>query len=128
LKSLSLFAFVSMFLAALVVAPAPAYAQRPVLLPAAPLAIPKGPPVSRLQNRPVWNDRGQRIGSIADFVVDDGNRLFAVLQVGGFLSLDGRLVAVPFKMLVISKGEQKIALPGASREALLNYPAFKFDD
>jgi hypothetical protein len=60
---------------------------------------------------------------------------FAVLQVGGFLGVGGRLVAVPYDSLVIDdKGQiiddkgQKITLPGATKDELkklseFNYPA-----
>jgi hypothetical protein len=33
---------------------------------------------------------------------------------------------VPFKILVIDEGGRGIVLPGATREALRNYPEFKF--
>src|SRR5258708_32031427 len=47
--------------------------------------------VSELMRSTVVNDRGERIGTIDDFIIGGDDRvLFAVLQVGGFLGLGGR--------------------------------------
>jgi hypothetical protein len=48
------------------------------------------------------------------------------LQVGGFLGIGSRLVAVPYQALQISEAPTKILLPGASKEALKNLPEFKY--
>lgn len=116
------------FLAALVVAPSRAYAAQAVLVAPKVAVLGKGPRVSRLQNRAVWNDKGLRIGTIADFIVNDDYSLFAVLQIGGFLGVGGYLVAVPFKILAVDRSARKIVLAGATREALQNYPEFRFQD
>jgi sporulation protein YlmC with PRC-barrel domain len=115
-----------LFVAALVAAPSQAYAQRAVLTVPRVAVVERGPRLSRLEHRDVWNDRGARIGTIADFVVDRDYAVFAILQVGAFLEVDAHLVAVPFKILVIDEGGRGIVLPGATREALRNYPEFKF--
>src|SRR6202040_4440938 len=52
---------------------------------------------SELIGATVVNDQDERIGTIDDFIIGRDDRvLFAVLQVGGFLGLGGRLVAVPY--------------------------------
>ena len=117
-----------LFLAALVAAPSPAYAQRAVLEAPKKAVVTKGPRLSTLRHRYVWNHRGERIGTIADFTISNEDRLFAVLQVGGFLGVGGYLVAVPFKILVVNEAGRKILLAGATREALQNFPEFRFDD
>ena len=78
----------------------------------------------------VINDKNEKIGTVDDVIADkDKKQLsFAVLQVGGFLGLGGRLVAVPYDSLVIDDNGQKITLPGASKDELkklseFNYPA-----
>jgi uncharacterized membrane protein YfcA len=121
-------AFISwlVFAAALVAAPSPAYTGQTVLVAPRAAVVARGPRISRIQNRSVWNDRGQLIGAIADFVVDHDDRLFAVVQVGGFFGVGGFLVAVPFKILVVGQSGRKVVLPGATREALRNYPEFRF--
>ncbi|HBB96299.1 MAG TPA: hypothetical protein DC054_12995 [Blastocatellia bacterium] len=92
--------------------------------------VAKGYRMSRLIGSNVINDKNEKIGTVDDVVADkDKKQLsFAVLQVGGFLGLGGRLVAVPFDSLVIDDTGQKITLPGASKDELkklseFNYPA-----
>jgi PRC-barrel domain len=55
------------------------------------------------------------------------NSLFAVLQVGGFLGIGGRLVAVPYNQLQVSEDGRKIVLPGASKDALKKLSEFKYE-
>jgi len=52
--------------------------------------------------------------------------LFAVLQIGGFLGIGSKLVAVPYNSLQITPGASKIVLPGASKSALERLPEFKY--
>jgi sporulation protein YlmC with PRC-barrel domain len=92
--------------------------------------VAKGYRMSRLIGSNVINDKNEKIGTVDDVVADkDKKQLsFAVLQVGGFLGLGGRLVAVPFDSLIIDDAGQKITLPGASKDELkklseFNYPA-----
>jgi len=57
-------------------------------------------------------------------VISDKKQLnFAILQVGGFLGLGGRL---PYESLVIDDKGQKLTLPGASKEALKNLAEFHY--
>jgi hypothetical protein len=56
----------------------------------------------------------------------DGNAMFAILQVGSFLGLGGKLVAVPYKSLVIKDAGKTIILRGGSREALGALVEFKY--
>jgi len=86
--------------------------------------------MSKVIGSSVINDKNEKIGTIDDVVADkDKKQLnFAVLQVGGFLGVGGRLVAVPFDSLVIDDKKRKITLPGASKDELkklseFNYPA-----
>jgi hypothetical protein len=50
----------------------------------------------------------------------------AILEVGGFLGLGGRRVAVEFSALSLrdSSGEAKIVLPGANKKTLEQLPEF----
>ncbi len=86
--------------------------------------------LSKVIGSSVINDKNERIGTIDDVIADkDKKQLsFAVLQVGGFLGVGGRLVAVPFDSLVIDDKERKVTLPGATKDELkklseFNYPA-----
>src|SRR6202048_3696000 len=80
--------------------------------------VAKGYRMSKLIGSSVINDKSEKIGTVDDVVADkDKKQLsFAVLQVGGFLGLGGRLVAIPYDSLVIDDTGQKIALPGASKD------------
>ena len=58
-------------------------------------AVAKGVRVSKLIGSTVRLDRDERIGSIDDIIIDEKGDLYAVLEVGGFLGLGGRRVALP---------------------------------
>ena len=92
--------------------------------------VSKGYRMSKLIGTTVINDKNEKIGTVDDIVADKDKKLlnFAVLQVGGFLGLGGRLVVVPYDSLQIDETGQKITLPGASKDELkklsqFNYPA-----
>jgi sporulation protein YlmC with PRC-barrel domain len=92
--------------------------------------VAKGYRMSKLIGSSVINDKNEKIGTVDDVIADkDKKQLdFAVLQVGGFLGLGGRLVAVPYDSLVVDDAGHKITLPGASKDELkklseFNYPA-----
>jgi sporulation protein YlmC with PRC-barrel domain len=92
--------------------------------------VAKGYRMSKLIGSNVINDKNEKIGTVDDVIADkDKKQLnFAVLQVGGFLGMGGRLVAVPYDNLVIDDAGQKITLPGATKDELkklaeFNYPA-----
>jgi sporulation protein YlmC with PRC-barrel domain len=114
-----------------VLATGPARPQAGVTLVKVDLSVvAKGYRMTKLIGSSVINDKNEKIGTIDDVVADkDKKQLnFAVLQVGGFLGLGGRLVVVPYDSLVIDDTGQKITLPGASKDELkklseFNYPA-----
>jgi PRC-barrel domain len=94
-------------------------------------AVANGYRLSRLIRSTVFNDREEDIGTLDDLIVGPDDRiLFAVLQVGGFLRIGGRLIAVPFESLLLDNvsGRLRIILPGATREALETVPAFAYRD
>ncbi len=81
--------------------------------------------VSKLTGRTVTNDKNEDIGKLDDVIVSQDRVLYAVLQVGGFLGLGSRLVAVPYSSLVIDDTGTKIQLPGATRDELKKLAEFK---
>lgn len=81
---------------------------------------------SKLAGKAVQNDKNEKIGSIDDFIIAQDKVLFAVLQVGGFLGVGGKLIAVPYEMLQISDNGDKIIMPKASKEDLRKLPEFKY--
>jgi sporulation protein YlmC with PRC-barrel domain len=116
---------------AVALAAGPAAPQAGVALVKVDLSVvAKGYRTSKLIGSSVSNDKNEKIGTLDDIIADkDKKQLsFAVLQVGGFLGLGGRLVVVPYESLVIDEHGQKITLPGASKDELkklseFNYPA-----
>ena len=116
---------------ALALAAGPALSQAGVGLIKVDLSVvSKGYRMSKLIGTTVINDKNEKIGTVDDIVADKDKKLlnFAVLQVGGFLGLGGRLVVVPYDSLQIDETGQKITLPGASKDELkklseFNYPA-----
>ncbi|WP_198369366.1 hypothetical protein [Roseomonas rosulenta] len=52
----------------------------------------------------------------------------AVVQVGGFLGMGGRLITVPLADLRWNAGNEHLVLPGATKEILQARPAFQFSE
>ena len=72
----------------------------------------------------VYNDSNQKIGTVDDLIISpDRSVSFAIVGVGGFLGVGKHDVAIPVKNL---KGEGKLMLPGATKEALKALPEFKY--
>jgi len=88
--------------------------------------VAKGYRASKLFGSSVTNDKNENIGKIDDIIIDHKNVLFAVLQVGGFLGVGGRLVAVPYDSLVLDETGKKIELPGATKDQLKSLSEFKY--
>jgi len=88
--------------------------------------VAKGYRASKLIGSSVINDKNEKIGSLDDIIIDQQKAMSAVLQVGGFLGLGKRLVAVPYDSLQISEDGKKIALPGATKDELKNLAEFKY--
>jgi sporulation protein YlmC with PRC-barrel domain len=84
--------------------------------------------VSKLTGHAVVNDKNETIGKIDDFIIgrEEGHSLFTVLQVGGFLGVGSRLVAVPYDSLVIDQNGNKIELPGASKDQIEKLAQFRY--
>ena len=89
-------------------------------------AVANGVRVSKLIGSTVRLDRDERIGSIDDIIIDEKGDLYAVLEVGGFLGVGGRRVALPFIELKIDSSSGAVAIPGATKEQLEHAPAFNY--
>jgi sporulation protein YlmC with PRC-barrel domain len=82
--------------------------------------------VSKLLGRSVTNDKNEKVGSLDDLVIGHNASLYAVLQVGGFLGIGSRLVAVPYDVLRINDEGRKIELPGASQQEVKSLAEVKY--
>jgi sporulation protein YlmC with PRC-barrel domain len=88
-------------------------------------AIAVGHRASKLIGAPVYNEQEERIGSIDDLIISpDRSVSFAVVSVGGFLGLGGRLIAIPVEQLREEK--DRLILPGATKEVLAKLPEFQY--
>jgi sporulation protein YlmC with PRC-barrel domain len=92
--------------------------------------VAQGYRMSKVIGSTVINDKNEKIGTLDDVIADKDKKVlsFAVLQVGGFLGVGGRLVAVPYDSLIVDDKERKVTLPGATKDELkklseFNYPA-----
>jgi sporulation protein YlmC with PRC-barrel domain len=73
----------------------------------------------------IVNDAGETIGKVEDILIStDGKRPYAILSIGGFLGMGTHLIAVPYDKLVF--GDNKITLPGGTKDGLRMLPEFKF--
>jgi sporulation protein YlmC with PRC-barrel domain len=90
------------------------------------VAVAEGYRASKLINSSVVNDRNERIGTVDDIIISRDRALFTILQVGGFLGIGGKLVAVPYQSLVLEAPGGKVTLPGATKDELKRLPEFKY--
>lgn len=128
-------------------APSPMRPMNPAAIPTAPAAIAPSPTptptvalnpasgatalsvrprVSQIIGSRVYNDRDQSVGEVDDVLLTSGAPM-AVIQVGGFLGLGGRLVSMPLSELRWNAERERMVLPGASKESLEARPAFEYD-
>ena len=78
---------------------------------------------SKLLKQDVYNDAGQKVGTIEDMVIaPDGTLSAAVVEVGGFLGGSKHRVAIPVKQF--TELHPKVVLPGANKDALRKLPVF----
>ena len=104
---------------------APAAAQKPVVLAVVDVKlVALGFRISELIGKPVYNPQGEKIGHVDDFIIQRDKVLMTIINVGGFLGLGGRLIAIPYSSLQMTpKG---MVLPGASKQAVGKLPAFHY--
>lgn len=103
-------------------------------------AVMARPRMSQIIGANVYNDENNSIGSVDDIILvpppgaaaagaaaGAGQGPLAVIQVGGFLGLGGRLVAVPLTDLQWNAERERVMLPGATRDGLRERPEFNYD-
>lgn len=81
---------------------------------------------SKLLGSDIYNDKGEKIGKLDDFIVgSDANVSVAVLAVGGLLGMGARMVAVPAGLFETNAKGQTV-LPGATEDKLKALPEFLY--
>jgi hypothetical protein len=123
-------ALVMLTAGAVVVIPRTALSQVVQLVEVDVKVLGQGFRAGQLMGQNVYNGKNENIGKIDDIVIDKNRVLFAVLQVGGFLGIGGRLIAVTPESLTVEQdgSKPKIKLLGGSREALEKSKEFKYPD
>jgi sporulation protein YlmC with PRC-barrel domain len=84
-------------------------------------------PVSRLIDRGVFNDQGEEISEVDDVVIRRNGRIKRVtIEVGGFLDIGDKLIALPLKMVQIQeKGQIVVGMSQAQLEKKEEFDYFK---
>ena len=80
---------------------------------------------SKVTGSTVVNDANETIGKIDDLLVTrNGKDPYAVLSVGGFLGMGTHLVVIRYDSLKFA--DNKIVLPGGTKDGLKTLPAFQY--
>ena len=78
-----------------------------------------------IMGKTVYNDNNEKIGDVNDVIFSRTNSAsFVVIGVGGFLGMGEHDVAVPLSR--IKHNNDKVILPGATKEALKKVPEFRY--
>jgi sporulation protein YlmC with PRC-barrel domain len=90
------------------------------------LKLVSGLRASKLIGAAVYNDANERIGTVDDLILSPEDKaVAAIIQVGGFLGVGGKLVAVPYHQLQADK-DNKLVLAGANKDSLNVMPGFTY--
>ena len=80
---------------------------------------------SKLLHQDVYNDKNEKVGKVDDLVIStDGTLSIAVVNVGGFLGIPKRLVAIPVRQF--AHLAPKAVLPKATKDSLKALPPFEY--
>ena len=81
---------------------------------------------TKLLGSDIYNEQGENIGKLDDFIVgSDASVSIAIIAGGGFLGVGARMVAVPASMLTGNEKGQTV-LPNATKEKLEALPEFRY--
>ena len=73
----------------------------------------------------VYNDNNERVGLVDDIIVTGDKAVsYAIVNAGGFIAVAKHDVAVPVSAFKLT--DDKLVLPGATREALKAAPRFEY--
>jgi hypothetical protein len=98
--------------------------------------VAQGYRASKLIGTTIYNDdvkgnakRGDAIGKVNDLIVGQSDKvLYAIVDVGSFLGMGGKLVVIPYSVLqVVQDGKsQDLVVPGATKDMLKSMPKFEY--
>ena len=82
---------------------------------------------SKLVGQDVYNNQGDKLGDVADLVIDNGKTITGiVLSVGGFLGMGEHYVLIDPSSMVLSDKNGLHGVVDTSKDNLKNAPAFKY--
>lgn len=82
---------------------------------------------SKLVGQDVYNNQGDKIGNVADLVIDNGKTITGiVLSVGGFLGMGEHYVLIEPSSMVLSDKNGLHGVVDTSKDSLKNAPAFNY--
>jgi sporulation protein YlmC with PRC-barrel domain len=86
---------------------------------------------SKVIGTSVYNDQNEKIGSVDDILMGQDQRAnIAVISVGGFLGIGGKLVSVPYDKLqfreTVDPDTARVMMPGATRDLLTGMPEYNY--
>ena len=80
---------------------------------------------SKLLHQDVYNEKNEKIGKVDDLIAStDGTLSIAVVNVGGFLGIAKRQVAIPVRQF--TQIAPKAVLPNATKDKLMALPPFEY--
>jgi sporulation protein YlmC with PRC-barrel domain len=84
---------------------------------------------SRVKGTSVYNDKGDKIGTVEDIVLDKQSNqiMFAALGFGGFVGIGEKYYPVPWSMLDYSEDKGGYVVP-LSKDRLENAPSYDLKD
>lgn len=81
---------------------------------------------SNLIGAAVYSETKKEVGSVHDLILsNDGKVNLAILEVGGFIGIGSKYVAVPAHLFTDVKG-RRVTLPGITEKKLKDMPAFHY--
>ena len=81
---------------------------------------------SKVVGAAVYNGQNQQIGTIDDLILNHDNKAsLAVISVGGFLGVGGKMVAVPYDKIERTD-DGKVLMQDGTKESLAKLPSFSY--
>jgi len=82
---------------------------------------------SKIIGATVYNEQNEQVGTVSDLFLSKQNQVaMAVVSVGSFLGIGGKLVSVPFDKIQITDGN-KVVMPGGTKDELKSMPNVEFN-
>ena len=107
--------------------PIPAVATDPNLAVAT-VKLEGGYRASKVVGAAVYNAENQQIGTVDELILNHENQVsLAVISVGGFLGVGGKLVALPYGKIERTDNG-KVILADGSKDALAKLPSFTYSN